>query len=372
MINFAGLFLLKGGIDMHQSFMMAAIEEAKKGKGNTFTNPLVGAAIVKEGKLLSLGAHLQYGESHAEVNAIQNCDSPEELFNSTLYVTLEPCNHQGKQPPCTQAIIQSGISTVVIGQLDPNPLVAGKGKEFLQNHGIKVIVGVEKEKCRALNPFYNHFFERDRPYITLKQAITLDGKISLKEGSRYSITGTEAISRVRKERGEHQGIVVGSETVLVDNPILLPDIVTNFPPVRIVLDRRGRILKNPKLNLFQTTTNPVWIFTENPELKELFPHVTIFYTPKFSFTFFIETMRKRGVQSLYIEGGAKIHDAFLAENLWDEVISYIAPKLFGGNSPMSFHSERLVSKEQQLVFLEVEQLGKDIRVRGKRKQCSQD
>lgn len=261
---------------MHQSFMMAAIEEARKGKGNTFTNPLVGAAIVKEEKLLSLGAHLQYGESHAEVNAIQNCDSPEELFNSTLYVTLEPCNHQGKQPPCTQAIIQSGISTVVIGQLDPNPLVAGKGKEFLQKHGIKVIVGVEEEKCRALNPFYNHFFERDRPYITLKQAITLDGKISLKEGSRYSITGTEAISRVRKERGEHQGIVVGSETVLVDNPILLPDIVTNFPPVRIVLDRRGRILKNPKLNLFQTTTNPVWIFTENPKLKELFPHVTIF------------------------------------------------------------------------------------------------
>lgn len=372
MIKFAGHFLLKGGIDMHQSFMLAAIEEARKGKGKTFTNPLVGAAIVKEGKLLSLGAHLHYGEAHAEVNAIQNCGSPEELFDSTLYVTLEPCNHQGKQPPCTQAIVQSGITTVVIGQLDPNPLVAGKGRKFLQKHGIKVIVGVEEEKCRALNPFYNHFFEMNRPYITLKQAVTLDGKISMQKDSRYSITGLEAISRVRKERGEYQGIVVGSETVLIDDPLLLPDVETIFPPVRIVLDRRGRILKSPKLDLFQTTTSPVWIFTENPKLEELFSHVTIFYTPKFSFPFFIETMRKKGIQSLYIEGGAKIHDVFLAESLWDEVISYIAPKLFGGKSPMSFHSERLVSKDQQLEFLEVEQLGEDIRVRGKRKQCSQD
>jgi len=357
---------------MHHSFMLAAIEEAKKGKGNTFTNPLVGAAIVKEGQLISLGAHLRYGESHAEVNAIQNCDFPEELFNSTLYVTLEPCNHQGKQPPCTQAIVHSGIRTVVIGQLDPNPLVAGKGKEFLQKHRIKVIVGVEEEQCRALNPFYNYFFEKDRPYITLKQAVTLDGRISIKKGSRYSITGSEAISRVRKERGEYQGIVVGSKTVLVDDPQLLPNAETTFPPVRIVLDRRGRIFKSPKLNLFQTATSPVWIFTENPERKELLPHVTIFYTPKFSFRFFIETMRQKGLQSLYIEGGAKIHDAFLEENLWDEIISYIAPKLFGGKSPMSFHSERLISEEQQLEFLEVEQLGEDIRVRGKRKQCSQD
>lgn len=250
--------------------------------------------------------------------------------------------------------------------------MAGKGREFLQKHGIKVIVGVEEEKCRALNPFYNHFFEMDRPYITLKQAVTLDGKISIKKGSRHSITSPKAISRVRKERGEYQGIVVGSETVLVDNPHLLPDAENIFPPVRIVLDRRGRILKSPELNLFQKTTSPVWIFTENHELKEIFPHVTIFYTPKFSFAFFIETMRKKGVQSLYVEGGAKIHDAFLAESLWDEVISYIAPKLFGGTSPMSFHSERLVSKDQQLEFLEVEQLGEDIRVRGKRKQCSQD
>lgn len=212
----------------------------------------------------------------------------------------------------------------------------------------------------------------DRPYITLKQAVTLDGKISMQKDSRYSITGSEAISRVRKERGEYQGIVVGSETVLIDDPRLLPDVETIFPPVRIVLDRRGRILKSPKLDLFQTTTSPVWIFTENPKLEELFSHVTIFYTPKFSFPFFIETMRKKGIQSLYIEGGAKIHDVFLAESLWDEVISYIAPKLFGGKSPMSFHSERLVSKDQQLEFLEVEQLGEDIRVRGKRKQCSQD
>lgn len=371
MINFTGRFLLKGGDTMHQTFMLAAIEEAKKGKGNTFKNPLVGAAIVKEGNLISLGAHLCFGEAHAEVNAINNCQSPEELFDSILYVTLEPCNHQGKQPPCTQAIIDAGIKQVVIGQLDPNPLVSGKGRAFLEEHGIKVIVGIEQAKCRELNPHYNYFFENNRPYITLKQAISLDGKVTLKSGSRYAITGQEAIARVRQERGDYQGIVIGSETVLVDNPQLLPATGTSFLPVRIVLDRRGRLLEKQELHIFQDASNPVWLFTENAERYRLPQHVKIFYTSTFSFDFFIEVMRKEGIQSLYIEGGPKIHDAFLAENLWDELISYIAPKLFGGNSPAAFNSDRSVKQEQSVEIIEAEQVGKDIRVRGKRSSCLQ-
>lgn len=352
--------------------MLAAIKEAKKGKGNTFTNPLVGAAIVKEETLISLGAHLCYGDSHAEVNAIKNCHSPEELFNSTLYVTLEPCNHQGKQAPCTQAIVKAGIKTVIIGQIDPNPLVAGKGIEFLQKHGIDVITGVEEKRCRELNTFYNHFYENNRPYITLKQAVTIDGRINLNKGSRYSITGSESIARVRKERGEYQGILVGSETVLVDNPNLLSDEATVFPPVRIVLDRRGRIFNYPNLNIFQPATTPVWVFTENSEIKEVLPHVTIFYKSQFSFRFFLETLRKKRIQSLYIEGGSKIHDAFLMEDLWDEVISYIAPKVFGGKTQITFHSERLTSQAKQLEFVGFEQVGEDIRIRGVRKRCLQD
>jgi diaminohydroxyphosphoribosylaminopyrimidine deaminase/5-amino-6-(5-phosphoribosylamino)uracil reductase len=357
---------------MHHTFMLAAIEEAKKGKGNTFKNPLVGAAIVKDGKLISLGAHLYFGKAHAEVNAINNCKSPEELFNSILYVTLEPCNHRGKQPPCTQAIIDSGIKEVIIGQLDPNPLVSGKGKAFLEAHGIKVTVGVEQEKCRQLNPHYNYFFENNRPYIVLKQALSLDGKVSLKNGYRYSVTGKAAISSVRKERGDYQGIVVGSETVLIDNPSLLPTPQTAFLPVRIILDRRGRVQERPELHIFQETHSPVWIFTENANYQNLPQHVKMIYTPNFSFDFFIETLKKEGIQSLYIEGGPKIHDAFLAENLWDELISYIAPKLFGGNSPAAFNSDRFVLQEQLLEFVEVKQIGKDIRVRGRRMPCLQD
>lgn len=357
---------------MHDMFMLAAIEEAKKGSGKTFTNPLVGAAIVKNGQIVSLGAHLRFGEAHAEVNAIHNCKSPEDLFNSTLYVTLEPCNHQGKQPPCTRAIIDSGIKKVVIGQLDPNPLVAGKGAAFLQKHGIQVLIGIEEERCRELNPFYNYFFENKRPYIVLKQAVSLDGKLSLASGIRYPVTGVEALKRMRNERTNYQGILVGSETVLVDDPCLLPEETSDFLPVRIILDRRGRVLARPELVLFQTASSPVWIFTENPRQVDLPAHVTLFYTPEFSFAFFIEIMRKNGIQSLYVEGGAAIHDAFLAEGLWDEVISYIAPTLFGGNGPSAFSSRRQAIHEQRLDCLEIERLGCDLRIRGKRTACLQD
>lgn len=205
---------------MHKKYMAQAIAEAKKGFRQTYTNPLVGAVIVKNGRVISRGAHLQYGHEHAEKNAILHCEVPEELADSSLYVTLEPCYNTGKQPPCTQAIVEAGIKKVVVGQLDPNPLVAGKGLEFLKSQGIEVVTQVLENEARALNPHYNFYHEHKRPYVVLKQAVSLDGKIAVL-GKQTALTDDETNRFVHDERDDYQAILVGADTVLIDNPQLL-------------------------------------------------------------------------------------------------------------------------------------------------------
>lgn len=358
---------------MHDKFMKLAIEEAKKGKLNTFTNPLVGAVIVKNGHVIAKGAHLEYGQDHAERHAISRCNYPEELSNSTMYVTLEPCAHVGKQPPCAQLIVESGIKTVVIGQLDPNPLVQGKGMAYLKDNGVEVIYGIKENEVRKLNLNYNFFYEHQRPYIVLKQAMTIDGKITTNNQERMAITGSEVWNKVHEERGDYHGIVVGSQTVLTDNPTLLSTQKSKFPPLRIIIDRRGRTL-NKDLKLFKEDTSPVWIFTENTNSLSLPPHVEVIQRTSFSIKDVIKEITNRNVQSLYIEGGARIHDAFLENDLWDEIITYIAPKILGGNSLASFQSERGVNQSIELDFTDIRSIGEDLRIRSKRKEdiCSQD
>jgi diaminohydroxyphosphoribosylaminopyrimidine deaminase/5-amino-6-(5-phosphoribosylamino)uracil reductase len=350
---------------MHQEFMELAIEEAKKGLNQTFTNPLVGAVLVKDNHVIAKGAHLKYGQNHAEKNAIEQCQSSEELINSTLYVTLEPCNHFGKQPPCSQLIIDSGIKKVVIGQLDPNPLVRGKGKAFLEKSGVEVIVGVAEEKVRQLNPFYNFFYQTQRPYIALKQAITLDGRIAMNQ-KRTAITGKAVWQKVHEERLAYQGILVGSQTVLTDDPELLAVGTPEFPPVRIVLDRRGRVLAQPRLKLFQGSEAPVWIFTEQPAQQPLPPHVEVICLPQVTIEQVIKELTKRKLQALYVEGGARIHDAFLASGYWDEVITYVAAKVMGGAGLSSFGSEREVEQLSELTDVKITQIGADLRISGRR------
>ncbi|MFV0561183.1 MAG: bifunctional diaminohydroxyphosphoribosylaminopyrimidine deaminase/5-amino-6-(5-phosphoribosylamino)uracil reductase RibD [Enterococcus sp.] len=349
---------------MQQNFMQLAIDQATKGKNQTYKNPLVGAVIVKNNKIISTGAHLKYGDPHAEVNAIKNCTSSEELFNSTLYVTLEPCNHFGKQPPCTQAIIQSGIKKVIIGQLDPNPLVAGSGKQYLENNGIEVEVITESEQVKHLNKFYNYFFEHGRPYITLKQAQTLDGKVSIDSKTRTSITEDKAKRQVEKERGEYQAILVGSQTVLADNPTLFTSLDIDHPPIRIVLDRRGRLFSHQQLTLFSSMSAPVWIFTEKTVEQSLPKHVRVFTYKIFTLDVLMTTLWEAGIQSVYVEGGPKIHDAFLESDYWEDVITYLAPKLIGGTSLAAFSSARLPEKIVELHDLEIDRLDDTLRIKG--------
>jgi diaminohydroxyphosphoribosylaminopyrimidine deaminase/5-amino-6-(5-phosphoribosylamino)uracil reductase len=350
---------------LHETFMRAAIQEAEKGKGSTFTNPLVGAVIVHQEEIIATGAHLRYGEAHAEKNAISSCKTPEKLSNSTLYVTLEPCSHFGKQPPCANAIIESGIKKVVVGQLDPNPLVSGRGKALLEQHGIEVITDILEEEVRQVNPFYNFYFENKRPFITLKQAVSLDGKIALHQ-QRTPLTGQKANEKVREERGAYQAILVGSQTVLTDDPLLLPAEKRAFLPYRVVLDRRGRLFEHKELKIFQEKTSPVLIFTEKNVKERLSNNSEVIFQAKVTIDSVIEELTKRGVQSVYVEGGGAIHDAFLSSGCWDQLITYMAPKILGGNSTPGFSSSRIVEKTTSLKNIQIETLGNDIRIAGRK------
>ncbi|MFD1452429.1 bifunctional diaminohydroxyphosphoribosylaminopyrimidine deaminase/5-amino-6-(5-phosphoribosylamino)uracil reductase RibD [Oceanobacillus sojae] len=353
---------------MDTLYMERAIELAKLGQGNTHTNPLVGTVIVKDDTVLATGFHQRYGEKHAEKMAIDQCEAPEDLIGATMYVTLEPCNHTGKQPPCTQMIIKSGIFKVVIAQLDPNPVVAGKGKAYLESQGVQVISGVLQEKAEALNKHYNYFHRRQHPYIVLKQAVSLDGKISVHSKQRTYLTGEETYKRVHEERQYFQAIMVGSGTILADNPKLLPNVITDFPPIRIILDRRGKTMDFAKYQIYRETV-PVWVFTTSSAIEDVPEHVRLIPDMHWTISKVMEYLQKEGIQSVYVEGGSRIHDAFLAENLFEEVITYISPKLIGGNGVSAFSSDRNVLSAVPLTLQSAEAVGEDIRIvsgRGKK------
>lgn len=350
---------------MDKNYMLQAIEEAKRGFRQTYTNPLVGAVIVKDNHVIARGAHLQYGHEHAEKNAILHCQTPEELFNSTLYVTLEPCHHRGKQPPCTQAIVEAGIKKVVVGQLDPNPLVAGKGVAFLKEQGIEVVTHILEEEARALNKHYNVYYERKRPYVVLKQAVSLDGKIAVL-GKRTALTDDETNRFVHDERDDFHAILVGADTVLIDNPRLLGSGTSFCPPVRVILDEKGRVFDQLDLQIFEDNSAPVYIFSSR-KVSDLPKHVTVIDLPEFSIENILQVLYEKKLQSVYVEGGAGVHDAFLESGLWDEIISYVTPKLIGGNGKAAMSSFRLVSQALELDDFACQKIGNNIRLSARRR-----
>ena len=325
---------------MHETYMKRAISEALKGKGQTFTNPLVGAVIVKDEEIVAVGSHMAYGQPHAEKNAIDSCSSPENLIDST------------------------GIKKVVIGQLDPNPLVSGKGKAFLESQGVAVITGVLEKEVREINRHYNTYHEEQRPFVALKQATTLDGKIAL-AGQRTRITGEAALRRVRQERSDYQAILIGSRTALIDNPTLRTEAA--FPTYRVVLDRKGETLKQ-QLTLFEDTSSPVLVFTTKKVQSVFSNHVNIITTPSLTLSFVMKELYRRKIQSVYVEGGSSIHDAFLADGYWDQVITYLSPKLIGGNGTASFASSREVNQMFALTEVTVEPVGEELRIVGRRQE----
>lgn len=346
-------------VDSDKQWMKAAIKEAAKAGNETWQNPRVGAVVVKNNHIIARGHTHQFGGVHAERDALGPLPV-NQAAGATLYVTLEPCNHYGKQPPCTQLIIERQIKRVVVAQTDPHSIVAGKGIAKLRANGIEVTTGVLTPQARRLNPHYNFFFEHHRPWVTLKQAISLDDKVSAGPGQRTQITNQQVYEQVHAERANYQGIVIGSQTAIVDNPRLLTTVKSPYPPVRIVLDRRGRLANHPKLQLLQTKAAPTWVFTTNHDLKDQLANspARIFTLKAGSISQIIAVISQQGLQSLYVEGGPTIQRAFAEAGFVDELITYLSPQLIGEQGIKGFQSPCPVTTNHP----QIEILGDNIRI----------
>ena len=298
--------------------MRRCIELASKNIGYTYPNPLVGSVVVCDNKIIGEGSHERYGESHAEVNAINSVKDKRLLKNSTLYVNLEPCNHYGKTPPCTEAIINNNIKKVVIGSQDPNKLVNGSGIEKLRSSGCNVSVGIMDKECDELNKRFFTYHKLKRPFIILKWAESNDGFISpIKSINTLKkvnwISGEDAKKLSHKWRSEEHSILVGVQTIIDDDPILTTRFVEGRSPIRFVLDPNSRIPLDSRI-LSDTVKTIILSKREN----RLIPN----YTKAIEFdniNLIIESLYKMNIQSIIVEGGTKTINHFLSNNLWDSI-----------------------------------------------------
>jgi len=305
-----------------------ALELAKLGAGYVSPNPMVGAVIVYQGKIIGEGYHQKYGEAHAEVNAIKDVflkyqNASEILKQATIYVTLEPCAHFGKTPPCSDLIIQHQIPKVVIGCKDPYSKVNGKGIEKLKNAGIEVISGILEKECLQLNKRFFTRVEKQRPYIILKWAQTLNGFFATKDGSQKWISGKEAKMLVHQWRSEEDCVLVGKKTAEIDNPQLNVRLVSGRNPKRAVIDRDLKL--DEKLYLFD---NSIETFVFNKELtaiKDQLKYISIEDFDYFLPQYLLYQLYLQDIQSVIIEGGVKTLQMFIAAGLWDEARIFISP-----------------------------------------------
>ena len=278
-------------------WMQRAFDLALLGSGRVAPNPLVGCVIVKDDQIIGEGYHQQYGGPHAEVNAVANATTSVE--GATAYVTLEPCSHFGKTPPCADLLIQSGITTVFIANLDPNPLVAGKGVEKLKAAGITCHIGLGAETGEWMNRHFFTFHRQKRPYITFKYACTADGFIAATDGTPVQLSNELSAIRVHQMRAEHQGILVGVQTILTDNPSLTTRLVAGANPIRIVLDPTDRMPSTAKV---QQDGGETLVLRSSAEIAAL------------------------SLQSILVEGGAKTMERLFADGLVDEIWKIRSPK----------------------------------------------
>jgi len=311
-------------MNAHEKYMKRCLELAKKGSGKVAPNPMVGCVIVHKDKIIGEGFHEQYGSAHAEVNAIDSVKKKDIPFfrDSTLYVTLEPCSHFGKTPPCADLIIRKKIKYIVIGTIDPNPFVSGRGLQKLVSSGCDVKVGVLDEACRELNKRFFTFFEKKRPYITLKWAQTKDKYMGVAD-CRLQITGSEAAKLVHQWRSEEQAIMVGTNTALTDNPELTVRKIKGRNPIRVVIDKD---LKIPlTFHLLDGSVQTI-VFTEKKKVsKQNLEFVKVDFK-KNILKQILNELYERKIHSLIVEGGAKLLNSFLEKGLWDEARVFTAKK----------------------------------------------
>ena len=362
-----------------EDYMRLAIEEAKKGEGFTNPNPMVGAVIVKDGRIISKDYHHKYGDFHAERNAILNCK--ESVAGAEMYVTLEPCCHYGKTPPCTEIIIESGIRKVYVGSFDSNPLVAGKGIRQLKEHGIEVIAGVCEQECITLNKIFFHYIKQKTPYVVMKYAMTADGKIATRTGASKWITGEAARERVQRSRHKYMGIMAGVGTVLADNPRLTCRLEGKKNPIRIICDTN---LRTPLTAEVVQTANeiPTILATAERDSEKMAPYLQkgcqILSIPleegKLDLKILMQKLGEQGIDSILLEGGAILNYSALKSGIVNAVEMYIAPKLFGGaqaKTPVEGFGVELPDDAFELCNPNIQQVGADILIEWEVAPCSQ-
>ena len=372
----------------HADFMRRAIELAKKGAGFTSPNPMVGAVAVKNGRIIAEDYHHRCGEYHAERNALLNCR--EDCCGADLYVTLEPCCHYGKTPPCTEIIIEKGIKRVFIGSRDPNPKVAGKGAAILREHGIEVIEDFMREACDEINPAFLHFITDKDPYVVMKYAMTLDGKIATKTGASRWITGEKAREHVHKLRSEYASIMAGIGTVLKDDPMLNARIENAHQPVRIICDSRLRLPLESKIAKTAGEYKTIAVcamseadFSKNEKREELEKcGIEVWNLPgeaatanegtenengseacRVDLRALMHRLGQEGIASVLIEGGGTLHFEALKAGIVNHVCAYIAPKLFGGReakTPVEGSGIAVPDEAFKLKNQKITQLGDDL------------
>jgi len=355
--------------------MRRALELSKKAVGFVNPNPLVGAVIVKNNKIIGEGYHEYFGGPHAEVNAFANAS--QDVEGATIYVTLEPCSHFGKTPPCADAIVRNKISKVVIGMIDPNPLVAGKGIEILKNNGIEVITGILDMEIKKTNEIFIKYISEKLPFCIMKTAMTLDGKIATAIGESKWISNEKSRAYVHELRQRVSGIMVGIGTVLSDDPELTTrrEDKLSLNPIRIIIDSKARLPMDAKVLKCDEKTKTIIVTTEFAKESKLEAikqkGVEVIVTPsknnRVDLNYLMRELGGKGIDSILIEGGSTLNYSALEEGIVDKVITFISPKIFGGTSgktPVGGEGIKHVKDAIRLTDTQVTRFDEDIMIEG--------
>lgn len=359
---------------LDQQFMRLAIDEALKGQGRTSPNPCVGAVIVVDGRVIATGYHKKAGTPHAEIHALRAAG--EAARGATMYVTLEPCNHTGKTPPCSHAVAGAGIARVVVGMRDPNPLVDGTGIDYLQEHGLEVVSGVLEAECREINrPFIKHV-TTGLPWMVMKAGVSLDGRLNYQKGRSGWITGAQSGEKVHQLRNIHDAILVGSQTVAIDNPSLTTrlDNGEGQDPVRVILDSSLRLPLDARVFTLASEAE-TWVFcsheadcTKRVQLENggvrIFPVPTV--GSGLDLAAIAATLGSNGLNSVLVEGGAAVHGAMLNRRLYDYAYLFIAPRFAGDQGVPLVSGYQAADRDRAFALRAVKHtsLGDDVLIAG--------
>ncbi|MFO7818705.1 MAG: bifunctional diaminohydroxyphosphoribosylaminopyrimidine deaminase/5-amino-6-(5-phosphoribosylamino)uracil reductase RibD [Halanaerobacter sp.] len=356
-----------------KEYMQRALDLAQQAKGDTSPNPLVGAVIVKDGQIIGQGYHHQAGENHAEINALE--DAGGDVVGATMYLNLEPCTHFGKTPPCSDAVIEAGLDKVVIAMKDPNPKISGAGVKRLRQAGLEVKVGLLEEKAKELNEAFIKYITTDKPFVILKNAITLDGKIATKTGDAKWISGSKSREIVHQLRDQVDAILVGIGTVLSDNPRLTTRLSDGgSDPLRVILDSQLRIPLDANLINQSSEAVTMVVTTKNSDktkqekLREQGVEILELGTTRgIDLESLLEKLGEEEITTLLVEGGSEVNASFWEQQLVDKLYYFIAPKIIGGRDAVSVVGGAGVESVKdgvKIVNREIKEVGEDILIVG--------